>query len=93
MDDINEHIKQMVEHTERHARELLSEVKDPHVMLHAVFGHISRVIVHNVRDMEVPLDLQTKIMWTLLLVLEREVTKHEISIAMDDDKSMEAVMH
>ena len=93
MDDINEHIKQMVEHTERHARELLSEGKDPHVMLHAVFGHISRVIVHNVRDMEVPLDLQTKIMWTLLLVLEREVTKHEISIAMDEDKSMEAVMH
>ena len=93
MDEIDKHIKQMVELTENHARELLSKVKDPHVMLHAVFGHISRVIVHNVRDMDVPLDLQTKIMWTMLLVLEREVTKHEISIAMDEDKSMESVMH
>jgi hypothetical protein len=62
-------------------------------MLHAVYGHISREIVKTVRDMKIPLDLQTKIMWSLILVLEREVTRHEISIVMDNDKQMESVMH
>jgi len=68
-------------------------VKDPHVMLHAVYGHISREIVKTVRDMDIPLDLQTKIMWSLILVLEREVTRHEINIVMDSDKQMETIKH
>tara|TARA_R110002020_G_scaffold120491_1_gene274601 strand:+ start:451 stop:732 length:282 start_codon:yes stop_codon:yes gene_type:complete len=93
MDKITEQINRMVEETQRHAQDLLADVKDPHVMLHAVYGHISREIVNTVRDMEIPLDLQTKIMWSLILVLEREVTKHEISIVMDGDKQMESVMH
>ena len=93
MDKITEQINRMVEETQRHAQDLLADVKDPHVMLHAVYGHISREIVKSVRDMEIPLDLQTKIMWSLILVLEREVTRHEISIVMDSDKQMESVMH
>ena len=93
MDEITEQIHLMVKETERHAQDLLAEVKDPHVMLHAVYGHISREIVKTVRDMEIPLDLQTKIMWSLILVLEREVTRHEISIVMDSDKQMEEIKH
>ena len=93
MDEITEQINRMVEETERHAQDLLADVKDPHVMLHAVYGHISREIVKTVRDMDIPLDLQTKIMWSLILVLEREVTRHEINIAMDSDRQMETIKH
>jgi hypothetical protein len=93
MDEITEQIHRMVEETQRHAQDLLADVKDPHVMLHAVYGHISREIVKTVRDMNIPLDLQTKIMWSLILVLEREVTRHEINIAMDSDRQMETIKH
>ena len=66
MDEITEQIHRMVKETERHAQDLLADVKDPHVMLHAVYGHISREIVKTVREMDLPLDLQTKHMWPLI---------------------------